>query len=233
MVDSHGRIWSVFVLELVAVILSSGCGSAYTECGVGGAAPAGDSAPPPRGSLLPASDDVRQASAVGPVESVVVEPFASGLEAARVVIAGDAPVDERSFLALLPPDLALPFAVGDRIALEIETVPGPPTWQPRNVRVTTEGGELLAMGGVLAPEGWSFERAGEVCRTDRGDYAEVNEAVVFGHGGVQVTTHGGIWQTLVAPDGTFRVRGSASRLEGDRLPPDGGPTSSMMIVRER
>jgi hypothetical protein len=187
----------------------------------------------PMGTILPANPEIRQASARGPIEAITPEELAPGYPVSRVVLAGQAPVAERSFLIGLPAHVALPFAVGDSIVLSIETLPGPPTWQPRNIVVTTEGGELLATHGVLAPPGWSIERGGVVRRVDRGDYDEVDQSVAFGHGGQAAVTDGGQWRRLACPDGGWWVAGSATDLEGEMLPPDGGPAISIMIVRIR
>ena len=77
----------------------------------------------------------------------------------RIEVAGDGPADERAFFMALPPQVPLPFKVGDSIVMKLETVPGPPTWQPRNAVLTRDNGELLAADGVLSPGATRVHRA--------------------------------------------------------------------------
>jgi len=218
-----------------ALVLVVGCGGATERSGQSERTTTTQDVPErrPRGSMSPANQEITSTDARGAIESITPEEAAPGYPVSRVVIAGQAPVAERSFVIALPDEVAIPFAVGDSIVLSIATEPGPPTWQPMNLVVTTDGGELLAMSGVTAPPGWTFERAGEVRRQDYGGYDEVDYHVALSHAGQRVVTEDGHWRRLAASDGGWWVAASATDLEGSELPPDGGPSWSMMIVRAR
>jgi len=212
--------------------------TACGACGGAGAAtlPPDDSTPHaaarPSGAILGRDAETRSASASGTVASITTEELAPGVPAARVEIAGEAPVAERTFRLALPPEIPIPFAVGDAIRLRIETLPGPPTYEPRNAVVTTEGGELLAVNGVAPPSGWQIRAAGEARRSDRGDYDEIHQFVTFTHAGKTAVTDGTSWRRLATSDGDWFVTGHATELEGE-IPADGGGTFSFTIVRAR
>ncbi len=189
--------------------------------------------PRPVGAAFPAAAEIQEASASGAIERIAPEARPGGTMATRVVIAGDAEEAQRSFLVMLPDEVPLPFAVGDTVALRIETLPGPPTWQPMDLVVTDADGGLLLMNGVTAPDGWSLEIAGEAASVDRGDYDEVERYVSLTHEGTTAVTDRGRWRRLEAPDGAWFVAGSARDVEGDSLPPDSGPSHAIMIVRGR
>ena len=184
------------------------------------------------GAIVPISPEVRAVLARGPVASIAVEELAPGSPASRVEIAGGGAAAERTFRIALPPEIPIPFAVGDSIVLRIETLPGPPTWQPMNAVVTTEDGELLAMSGVTPPPGWQIESAGEARRVDRGDYDEIENYVTFTHAGKTAVADGASWRRLATDDGVWLVTGRSTALEGE-IPADGGGTFSFMIVRAR
>jgi hypothetical protein len=193
---------------------------------------AGGDAPRQGGAMIPATDEIREASATGPIETITPEPLSAGIFALRVVIAGETPEAERSFRLVLPDGVPVPFAVGDVVSLTIETLPGPPTWQPMNITVRAPDGALLAMYGVVAPDDWTVDSGGEAETVDQGDYDEIERYVSITHGGRTAITDRGRFRRIEASDGVWFVSGSASDLDGE-VPADGGSTLSVMIVRGR
>ena len=156
----------------------------------------------------------------------------------RVVLAGSRPEEERAFRVGLPPDIPLPFGVGDPIAVTVR-VRRIQIHQVIDAVITDAAGALLMAysedGDAAFAPGFGIT-TGTVVSSDRGQGRAAtrnDRGMVFAYAGRTAHVAPRQWRRLDTPGGDFVLSGFAVEWTGGTPPPDASNYRVFTIVRLR